>query len=134
LDLNKIRFSHLHYILQYSYWFGFESEKLESLYWLEMAWSKIYQARTTHSPQHPAHNHPWTEDIYSFSNRPAHCPLKNWQTPLFLPPEAKYLSWLCCLPRQNTVSAETILPFVEYVWLKLSCDVTSTIHKVTCFG
>ena len=33
LDLNKIRFSYLHYILQYSFWFGFESEKLESLYW-----------------------------------------------------------------------------------------------------
>jgi len=33
LDLNKIRFSHLHYILQYSFWFGFESEKLNSLYW-----------------------------------------------------------------------------------------------------
>jgi len=32
LDLNKIRFSYLHYILQYSFWFGFESEKLESLY------------------------------------------------------------------------------------------------------
>jgi len=33
LDLNKIRFSHLHYMLQHSFWFGFESEKLESLYW-----------------------------------------------------------------------------------------------------
>ena len=33
MDLNKIRFSYLHYILQYSFWFGFESEKLESLYW-----------------------------------------------------------------------------------------------------
>ena len=33
LDLHKIRFSHLHYILQYTFWFGIESEKLESLYW-----------------------------------------------------------------------------------------------------
>ena len=33
LDLNKIRFLYLHYILQYGFWFGFESEKLESLYW-----------------------------------------------------------------------------------------------------
>jgi len=33
LDLNKIQFSYLHCILQYSFWFGFESEKLESLYW-----------------------------------------------------------------------------------------------------
>ena len=33
LDLNKIRFAHLHYILQYSFWFGFESQKLKSCYW-----------------------------------------------------------------------------------------------------
>ena len=33
MDLNKIRFSYLHYILQYSCSFGLESEKLESLYW-----------------------------------------------------------------------------------------------------
>jgi len=33
LDLNNIGFSHLHYILQYSVWFGFESEKLESCLW-----------------------------------------------------------------------------------------------------
>jgi len=32
-DLNKIRFPYLHYILQYSFWIGFESEKVESLYW-----------------------------------------------------------------------------------------------------
>jgi len=37
LDLNKIQFSYLHYIFQYSFWLGFESEKLTSLYWyLEM--------------------------------------------------------------------------------------------------
>jgi len=29
LDLNKIRFSLLHYILLYSFWIGFESVKLE---------------------------------------------------------------------------------------------------------
>jgi len=40
LDLNKIRFSHLHYILQYSFWFGFESEKLESLYWYYI-WKRL---------------------------------------------------------------------------------------------
>jgi len=28
LDLNKIWFSYLHYILQYSFWIGFESKKL----------------------------------------------------------------------------------------------------------
>ena len=33
LVLNKIQFSHLHYILQYRFWFGFESGKLQSLYW-----------------------------------------------------------------------------------------------------
>jgi len=33
LDLNKIWFLHLHYILEYSFWVRFESEKLESLYW-----------------------------------------------------------------------------------------------------
>jgi len=32
LDFNKIWFSHLHYFLQFSFWFGFESEKLKSLY------------------------------------------------------------------------------------------------------
>jgi len=32
------------------------------------------------------------------------------------------------------LSAETILPFAERDWLKWSCDVTSTIYKVTCFG
>jgi len=31
--LNKIRLSYLHYIFQYSFWIGFESEKVESLYW-----------------------------------------------------------------------------------------------------
>ena len=37
---NKIRFSRLHYILQYSIWIGFGSEKVESLYWhLEKAQS-----------------------------------------------------------------------------------------------
>ena len=35
---------------------------------VEMARSKIFQARTTHNLQHPAQNRPWTEDIYSFSN------------------------------------------------------------------
>jgi len=68
---------------------------------LEMVRSKIFQARTTHSLQHPAHNRPWIEDIYYFSNRPAHGPPNNWQSPLIFPPEAKYLSWLYCLPRQN---------------------------------
>jgi len=33
LDLNKIRFAPLHYSLQYSFWFGCESEKLKSFYW-----------------------------------------------------------------------------------------------------
>jgi len=33
LDLNKIRFPYLHYILQYSFWIRFESERVESLYW-----------------------------------------------------------------------------------------------------
>jgi len=28
-----MRFSHLHYTLQCSFWFGFESEKLKSLHW-----------------------------------------------------------------------------------------------------
>ena len=68
---------------------------------IEMVRSKIFQARTAHSPQHPAHIRLWTEDIYSFSNRPARGPLNNWQSPLILAPEAKYLSWLFCLPRQN---------------------------------
>jgi len=27
LDLNRVRFSYLHYILQYNFWIGFESEK-----------------------------------------------------------------------------------------------------------
>ena len=58
-------------------------------YILDMARSKIFQALIAHSPQHPAHNCPWTEDIYSFSNRPAHGPLNNWQTCLFLPSEVK---------------------------------------------
>jgi len=31
--LNKIRFSYLHYILQYNFWVGFQSEQLKSLYW-----------------------------------------------------------------------------------------------------
>jgi len=92
---------------------------------VEMARSKIFQARTAHSSQHPAHNRPWTEEIFSFSN---HGLLKNWQTPLF------------CLLRQNIfhgyfafrgkISAVTILPFVEHDWLKWSCDVASTIYKV----
>ena len=43
----------------------------------EMARPNIFQARTAHSPQHPAINRPWTEDIYSFWNRPAHGPLNN---------------------------------------------------------
>jgi len=30
-DLNKIRFSCLHYFLQYNFWIGFASEKLKSL-------------------------------------------------------------------------------------------------------
>jgi len=33
LDLKKILFPYLHYILQYSFWIEFESEKVESLYW-----------------------------------------------------------------------------------------------------
>jgi len=33
LDLNKIRFLQLHYIFQYNFGFGFESEKFESSYW-----------------------------------------------------------------------------------------------------
>jgi len=33
LDLNKIRLSHLHYILQYSFWFEIETEKLKSFNW-----------------------------------------------------------------------------------------------------
>ena len=33
MDLDKIRLSHLHYMLQYNFWVGFESEKLKSLYW-----------------------------------------------------------------------------------------------------
>ena len=33
LDLNKILFLYLHYIQQYSFWFGFETEKIQSLYW-----------------------------------------------------------------------------------------------------
>ena len=33
LDFNMIRFSYLHYILQYNFWIGFKSEKLKSLYW-----------------------------------------------------------------------------------------------------
>jgi len=66
-----------------------------------MARSKIFMARTAHSLRHPAHNHPWTEGIYSFSNQPTHGPLNNWQTPIFLPPEATYLTSLFCLPRQN---------------------------------
>jgi len=37
---------------------------------VEMARSKIFQVRT-------ARNHPWTEDICSFSNRPVHGPLNN---------------------------------------------------------
>ena len=51
-----------------------------------------FQARIAHSPQHPAHNRPWTEEIYFFSNQSAHGPLNNWQAPLILPPEEKYLS------------------------------------------
>jgi len=87
-----------------------ERDELEShrrYHWIrkacppEMARSKIFQGQTTHTPQYPAHNHPWTEDIYSSSNWPIHGPLNNWQSPLILPPEAKYLSWLFCLPRQN---------------------------------
>jgi len=66
-----------------------------------MGWSKIFQARTVHNSQHLAHNRTWTEKINSFSNRPAHGPLNNWQTWLFFPPEAKYLPWLFCLQRQN---------------------------------
>jgi len=41
-----IRFSHLHYILQYSFWFGFESEKLKSLYW--------YLERTQNNSMRPS--------------------------------------------------------------------------------
>ena len=37
LELNKIRFSYVHYILQYNFWIGFESEKLKSLYWYSMS-------------------------------------------------------------------------------------------------
>jgi len=33
LDLNKIRFSWFHYILQFNFWVGSVSEKLKSLYW-----------------------------------------------------------------------------------------------------
>jgi len=33
LDLNKIRFSRLHYIFQYKFRFGLESEKFELPYW-----------------------------------------------------------------------------------------------------
>ena len=44
---NKIRFSHLDYILQYSFWVGFESEKVKSLYW--------YLEKT--QSQHEAHCH-----------------------------------------------------------------------------
>ena len=68
---------------------------------LEMARYKIFQAGTDHCPQRPAHNRPWIEDIYSFSNRPTRGPLNNWQTCLSLPLEAKHLPWLFCLQRQN---------------------------------
>ena len=33
LNLNKMRFSRLHYIFQYKFWFGLESEKFELPYW-----------------------------------------------------------------------------------------------------
>jgi len=33
LDLNKIRFLCLHYLLLYNFWIGFVSENLKSLYW-----------------------------------------------------------------------------------------------------
>jgi len=40
LDSNKIRFSYLHNIMQYSFWIGFESEKLKSLYWYSI-WKRL---------------------------------------------------------------------------------------------
>jgi len=49
LDLNKIRFPYLQYILQHSFWIGFESEKVESLYWyLE----KLKSQYETHCQDH----------------------------------------------------------------------------------
>jgi len=114
---NLIKITKVHKASNYDLWWRFKAELILSpaisarmlfsrrlrnnTFRLEMARSKIFQARTAHSPQHPAHNRPWTEDIYSFSNRPAHGPLNNWQIQLILPPEAKYLSWLFCVPRQN---------------------------------
>jgi len=73
---------------------------------------------------------PWTNNIYSFPNWPAHGRLNNWHSCLF------------CLLRQNIskgyfafwgkISAETIVPFVEHDWLKWTYRVTSTIKKVAC--
>jgi len=102
------------------------------VYSVEMVRSKIFQARTAHSPQHPAHNRQWTEDIYTFSNRPAHGPLHNWQTCIFSLLRQNIFHGYFAFP--GRISAETILPFVEHDWLKWSCHVTSTICKVACIG
>ena len=87
-----------------------------------MARSNIFQARTTHSLQHPAHNRLWTKDIYYFSNRPTHGPPNNWQTCLFLPPEAKYLPWLFRLPRQNICRDYFAFCGTRLVEVVVSCD------------
>ena len=103
------------------------------VYSVEMVRSKIFQARTAHSPQHPAHNRQWTEDIYTFSNRPAHGPLHNWQTCIFFPPEAKYLSWLFCLPRQNICWDYFAFCGTWLVEVVMSCDkhnMQSCMHRL----
>ena len=58
LDLNKIRFPYLHYILQQSFWIGYESEKVESLYlYLEKTRVTIWDPLTGSQYLNTALNH-----------------------------------------------------------------------------
>jgi len=87
-------------------WMRGSGVKMKSIK-IEMARTKIFQARNAHSLRHSAINRPWTDYIYYLSNRPVHDPLNNWQSCLFchlmqspraiLTSEAKYLLRLFCL-------------------------------------
>ena len=67
---------------------------------MEMAQSKIFQARTAHSKQHSSYWPPVDWHLL-FSKPVCPCPAKQFTVLSFLSPEAKYLQRLFCLLRQN---------------------------------